>query len=177
MKVLSVTAVVLVTGVASFTAPAMGELVGNVRGGDHKAHAPRLSRAVVSPSESPTATARGGSVEVRAESSEAVEPAAAGGSTVAPLAPSTPRALTYEDWLAVKHFPASEQMRAFYVQQCESRGQDEAVGRAGEVGRFQIHPIHFERFADLDLTDPEDNGRAAVELWGEAGWRAWSCAH
>lgn len=99
MKALSVTAVVLVAGVASFTAPAMGELVGNVRGGDHKAHAPRLSRAVVSPSESPTASARGGSVEVRAESSEAVEPAAAGGSTVAPLAPST--FLELHEWAAL----------------------------------------------------------------------------
>lgn len=86
------------------------------------------------------------------------------------------RALRYSDWLAVKHFPAGEQVRAANVMWCESRGRDDVVGAAGEVGRFQIHPIHEARFAHLDLTDAEQNGIAAAELWREVGWQAWACA-
>jgi len=86
--------------------------------------------------------------------------------------------------LAAKAFPPSEQMRALRVMRCETRGSaapDYAVGRAGEVGRWQVHPIHaglVERlgYEWADLTDPEVNGIVARAIWDASGWKAWACA-
>ena len=93
-----------------------------------------------------------------------------------------PRVLRYGDWLAVRSFPVREQMTAARVLWCETRGlsDDEAnyaVGAAGERGRWQIHPIHHERFAAYDLTDPAQAGLVAFILWQERGWSVWACSN
>ena len=60
---------------------------------------------------------------------------------------------------------------------CESGGDSEVVGPAGELGRLQIHPIHFPGMKRLRL-DPAyepDRVRYAVLLWTAQGWEPWSC--
>ena len=55
------------------------------------------------------------------------------------------------------------------IQNIESSGNADAVGRAGEVGLFQIHPITLEHFNKVhgtthtraDLFNPELNARVA----------------
>lgn len=59
---------------------------------------------------------------------------------------------------------------------CESRGHVTAVGRAGEVGLAQIHPIHVRLHQRFNLFDPYENLMAAWALWQRAGWGIWSCA-
>jgi soluble lytic murein transglycosylase-like protein len=58
----------------------------------------------------------------------------------------------------------------------ESRLEPRAVGRLGERGLFQIHPVHRAwlgaRWARL--FDPVENARAARDLQRRAGWRPWS---
>lgn len=42
-----------------------------------------------------------------------------------------------------RHFPASEWNTAFHVAASESGGRLDAVGALGEIGAFQIMPMHF----------------------------------
>lgn len=58
----------------------------------------------------------------------------------------------------------------------ESGGDPQAVGDGGtSEGLWQIHrPAHPE-FAGWDLFDPEQNARAALQVWQARGnWTAWS---
>lgn len=78
-----------------------------------------------------------------------------------------------EQWreLVASIFPAWAVDAALSVIRCESGGNPNATGAAGERGLFQIHPLHFD-----STHDPEGNVRAAYRIsGGGAGWGAWTC--
>lgn len=70
---------------------------------------------------------------------------------------------------------------AIRVARCESSFNPGAVGGAGELGLWQIHPIHFEYIratfgSDVDITDPSVNAWYAARLSaGGTDWSHWSC--
>lgn len=67
---------------------------------------------------------------------------------------------------------------AIRVARCETGGTfyARAVGRHGERGLFQIHPVHFSWAQPSRLFDPVWNSRVAYRLSrGGTSWRAWSC--
>lgn len=65
---------------------------------------------------------------------------------------------------------------ALRIARCESNFNPRAVGRAGELGAFQIHPVHFRRFNAARLFDPVYNARAAYILSrGGRDWSPWTC--
>jgi hypothetical protein len=73
-------------------------------------------------------------------------------------------------------FPASTEAAAIRVARCESLLNPRAVGRAGERGLFQVHPVHFGWAQPWRLFDPVWNSRVAYRLSrGGTSWRAWSC--
>lgn len=85
--------------------------------------------------------------------------------------------------LVVHNFPAGIgidgqdiQRVAFSNAMCESGACPCDVGAAGELGLWQIHPVHFHKFPGWDLFDPERNAMAAVRVWEDAGrlWQPWS---
>lgn len=58
----------------------------------------------------------------------------------------------------------------------------QAAGAAGELGLFQIHPVH-RRWVTALTGEPWPatarstlNGQVAFVLWKQTGWRAWSTA-
>lgn len=51
-----------------------------------------------------------------------------------------------------------------------------AVGRGGERGLFQIHPVHFGRFDPGSLFDPAYNAAAAYQIYRSSGPSAWTTA-
>lgn len=64
--------------------------------------------------------------------------------------------------------------------QCESNWNRWAVGRYGERGLFQIHPIHRGLIAAMgyswdQMFEAEPNIRVAVEIRRVQGLRAWTC--
>lgn len=67
------------------------------------------------------------------------------------------------------------------VAYCESTWQSWVVGAAGEVGWFQIHPVHFPYLwatygAAADLSSPAINVAYAYSLSrGGTNWSAWTC--
>lgn len=65
--------------------------------------------------------------------------------------------------------------QALRVIHCETGGtyRHDAIGRAGEVGYFQVHPIHG--YPKAVLLDPWENSRIALGLWQRQGWVPWSC--
>jgi len=70
---------------------------------------------------------------------------------------------------------------ALAVGWCEmgSRWNPQALGRAGERGVFQLHPIHAWRWADYweGSMIPSRNAEMAHDLFLEFGWSpTWSCA-
>lgn len=75
----------------------------------------------------------------------------------------------------------ADPVAALAVAYCESRWQPGAVGGAGELGLWQIHPIHHEYIRatfgrDVDITDPAVNAWYAAQLSaGGTDWSAWSC--
>ena len=73
--------------------------------------------------------------------------------------------------------PEAMAQKAYAVWWCESRMDDGAVGRAGERGVAQLHPIHaaeMER-AGLDYDSGWDRLTWAIRLWERHGWGPWSC--
>ena len=73
-------------------------------------------------------------------------------------------------------FPSATEDAAIRVARCESRLNRWAVGRAGERGLFQIHPIHFYWMDERRLFDPVYNARIAYRLSrGGTSWRHWAC--
>lgn len=70
--------------------------------------------------------------------------------------------------------------RACGVAACETGGtfDNSAIGRAGEVSMFQIHPVHFWRYDRQRLRDDEwYAAEVAYEMSrGGTSWGAWSCA-
>ena len=68
--------------------------------------------------------------------------------------------------------------KAGQVAMCETGFRWPApVGKAGERGSWQIHPIHFPRMTGLglDTDSPVDLARYTVMLWERKGWQPWSC--
>lgn len=66
---------------------------------------------------------------------------------------------------------------------CESSWNPQAVGRVGERGLAQVHPVHRERIAAMgyswdDMFDPRVNLEVAWSIYVDAGhsWRPWTCA-
>ena len=79
--------------------------------------------------------------------------------------------------LIERYFPPTEWETAYRVAMCESDGNPNATGAAGEQGWFQILPwLHGWRVDWANLYHPETNVRAAAHLWAEQGWTPWSCA-
>jgi hypothetical protein len=75
-------------------------------------------------------------------------------------------------------FPAATENAAVRVAGCETGWtfNPRAVGRAGERGLFQIHPVHFSWAQPWRLFDPVWNARVAYRLSrGGTSWRAWTC--
>jgi hypothetical protein len=66
--------------------------------------------------------------------------------------------------------------RAICIATLESRLDPRAVGRAGERGLFQIHPVHRRWLGARwsRLFEPVANVRAARDLERRAGWSPWS---
>ena len=67
---------------------------------------------------------------------------------------------------------------AIRVATCETGGTlyPRALGRAGERGLFQIHPVHFRTFDRRRLFEILYNVRAAFRLSrGGRDWSPWTC--
>lgn len=83
--------------------------------------------------------------------------------------------------VAAAGFPPETQDAALAVAWCESNFNPGAVGAAGELGQFQIHPVHFpylrETFGPaVDIASPEVNAWYAYRLSaGGTDWSHWSC--
>ena len=63
---------------------------------------------------------------------------------------------------------------------CESRWRRQAVGRAGERGTLQLHPVHRKRWESMgysadDMHHVVPNTRVAESIYRESGWGPWSC--
>lgn len=98
---------------------------------------------------------------------------------LAPVAETVVAAANYgyipgnvEQWrgLVASIFPAEMVDQALRVMACESGGNPNATGAAGERGLFQIHPLHRD-----STYDPEGNVRAALRISGGYSWNAWTC--
>ena len=72
-----------------------------------------------------------------------------------------------------RHFPPEEWDTAFCVAFRASTWQPTAVGLAGEISIWQIHPVHFGRFDTERLWKIDYNTWAASVLWQERGWQPW----
>ena len=79
-----------------------------------------------------------------------------------------------EQWrsLVASVFPSWAVSTAMRIIECESKGDPNATGLAGERGLMQIHPIHHD-----STYDPAGNIWAAYRISnGGTDWSAWSCA-
>ena len=65
------------------------------------------------------------------------------------------------------------------IAECESRMDPYAIGKAGERGLLQVHPIHREAMRQIGLSFDSEADRIewAVHLWRLDGetFRQWSC--
>lgn len=97
--------------------------------------------------------------------------------TPAPAIKETPE-ISYsgqsvERWrgLVASIFPGWAVDTVLRIMACESGGDPNATGSAGERGLLQIHPIHHD-----STYHPEGNLRAAYRISaGGSNWGAWSC--
>lgn len=89
-----------------------------------------------------------------------------------------------ERWrpLVVSIFPAFAVETAMRIMWCESRGDPNATGAAGERGLFQIMPYWHQPKADAlfgsgaNLYDPHINTVVAFVISdGGNNWNAWTC--
>ena len=102
-----------------------------------------------------------GCVAVPAAPTASVAPATAPVATGTPVAPpeaaqglvvapgETVRVLTVEQWRALLAFPAEARWEMARIATCESGFRTDVVGALGEVGPWQIHPIHGVVPSDL----------------------------
>lgn len=76
-------------------------------------------------------------------------------------------------------WPEGEIPAAIDVAGCESDWRPDALGKHGERGLFQIHPMNSHRFelagVTLDAEDPFHNAAAALAIWELYGWEPWTC--
>lgn len=64
------------------------------------------------------------------------------------------------------------------VVKCETGGtyNPRSLGRAGERGLFQIHPVHFSSLDPGRLFERAYNARVAFRLsHGGTDWSPWTC--
>jgi hypothetical protein len=88
-----------------------------------------------------------------------------------PIQPSSPGV---EQWrpLVESIFPAFAVETVLRIMNCESGGNPNAVGAAGELGLMQVMP----RWHPDATTDPEGNLRAAYRIsGGGVSFSAWTC--
>jgi hypothetical protein len=88
--------------------------------------------------------------------------------------PSVPATSGVEQWrpLVESIFPAFAVETALRIMRCESSGNPNATGAAGEMGLFQIHP----RWHPDATYDPYGNMLAAFRIsGGGTSWGAWTC--
>lgn len=81
-------------------------------------------------------------------------------------------------------FPPELQQIAEYIAAAESKGNVNAVGGAGEIGLFQIHPVNWPGLSRSmgmpinaqTLRDPITNAKAALQLLKENNfsWKPWT---
>ena len=74
--------------------------------------------------------------------------------------------------------PMAEQ--AHDVVWCESKYDPTRVGALGEIGPFQLHPVHRERaermgYAWAEVADPMVNTEVAISIYQEQGFGPWTC--
>lgn len=93
-----------------------------------------------------------------------------------PVVAESPRAIVAEVFADVPNQAAA-------IVDCETGGtwNTYAIGRYGERGLFQIHPIHGALIRSLgytwdDMFDPEANARVARALYERSGWTPWACS-
>jgi len=82
--------------------------------------------------------------------------------------------------LVAEHFPPEAVPAALRVLACESRGDPDATGAAGEIGLFQLHPLWrglAERlyWPGVSLYSAEVNVAVAAAIWRSRGWDPWAC--
>ena len=67
--------------------------------------------------------------------------------------------------------------RACAIAYCETHWNNAAVGLAGELSQFQVHPIWFRQYDPERLhSDEWYAAEVAYEMSdGGRNWRAWSC--
>ncbi len=70
-------------------------------------------------------------------------------------------------------FPESEWATAECIVERESGWNPWAIGRAGERGLMQIHPIHFWAYDADRLFEIDYNIAVAHDMWTGSGWRPW----
>ena len=88
--------------------------------------------------------------------------------------PPVPAPSGVEQWrgLVESIFPAFAVETALRIIRCESSGNPNATGAAGEMGLFQIHP----RWHPDATYDPYGNMLAAFRIsGGGTSWGAWTC--
>lgn len=122
--------------------------------------------------------------------------------TPTPTETTVPRALVAEDTPAPSPQAAQEEAPGLYqiypegctqeiicaydwdcatamrVVDCETGGTFSPfiVGKKGERGCFQIHPIHWGKpQCSGDLFNPAYNTACAYSIWAAQGWGPWSC--
>ena len=88
--------------------------------------------------------------------------------------PAAGTAVTARD-IVCAHFPTTQCAFAVRVFMCESRLNPAAVGRAGERGSAQIHPIWFETYG-VPPAGLDGQMEQAARIVADVGWRHWSCA-
>ena len=127
-----------------------------------------------------------GVIPARPAERPAADAWAAGMSRIEPARPRTPRACNggpvrwtrAEIVCAIRRTFPADPVTATCIAWRESRLDPRAVGRAGERGIFQIHPVHRSWLGARwqRLFDPVENARAARELQRRAGWSPWTTA-
>jgi soluble lytic murein transglycosylase-like protein len=88
--------------------------------------------------------------------------------------PPVPATSGVEQWrpLVESIFPAFAVETALRIMRCESSGNPNATGAAGEMGLFQIHP----RWHPDATYDPHGNMLAAFRISaGGTNWNPWTC--
>lgn len=94
--------------------------------------------------------------------------------TVAAVVVEDPVAIVREVW------PDDTEDQALAVFRCESHLNPDALGKLGERGIAQIHPVHRDMvrrmgFSWDQMFDARDNVTVALDIFEAQGWGPWSC--
>lgn len=94
--------------------------------------------------------------------------------TVPAVVVDDPVAIVREVW------PDDTEDQALKVFTCESHLNPDALGKLGERGIAQIHPVHRDMvrrmgFSWDQMFDARDNVTVALDIFEASGWKPWSC--